>query len=170
MIYTDILFIRDNYAIQRDNMTLLVVTAEQYYNGRTYANYSTLGILCTESRNIRCNLLTCFQCIMLLDLLAVTHRCIHPPLISLLCSVQAQGPQESHSYYWLFHVKGTTGYYRSLQVTTGYFMFLNGTTGCYMFLETNIGYYPGSFYNHLSGILLRRITCFFFKICNNIFL
>ena len=97
MIYTDILLIRDNYVIQRDNMTLLVVTAQQYYNGRTYANYSTLGILCTESRNIRCNLLTCFQCIMLLDLLAVTHRCIHPPLISLLCSVQAQGPQESHS-------------------------------------------------------------------------
>ena len=41
MIYTDILLIRDNYAIQQDNMTLLVVTAQQYYNGRTYANYST---------------------------------------------------------------------------------------------------------------------------------
>ena len=38
MIYTEIL-LRDNYAIQRNNMLLLVVTAQQCYNGRSYANY-----------------------------------------------------------------------------------------------------------------------------------
>ena len=42
MIDTGILLIRDNYAIQRNNMLLLVVTAQQCYNGRTYANNSMI--------------------------------------------------------------------------------------------------------------------------------
>ena len=50
MICTDILVIRDNYAIQRDNMTLLVVTAQQYYNGRIYANYSSATVKINQLR------------------------------------------------------------------------------------------------------------------------
>ena len=40
MIYTEILFLSDKFVIQDNTMLHLVITVQQYYNVRTYPNYS----------------------------------------------------------------------------------------------------------------------------------